>query len=182
VDRLTDLVADLLSISALESNAEVKLEAVNPLLLSEHIVSELAPFVGEKNQVVMIVGAEEISGFHADVRKLEQVLRNLVTNAVKYIPSGGSIQIRWQRGEKGSVILRVIDNGPGIPEEHHDRLFERFYRIDKGRSRDVGGTGLGLAIVKHIMQSHGGAVQVKSQAGKGAEFICVFPNPGSDGK
>ncbi|MBK9323666.1 MAG: PAS domain-containing protein [Bdellovibrionaceae bacterium] len=176
VERLTELVTDLLSISTLESNPELKIDPVNPLLISEHIVSELAPIVREKNQVVIVVGAQEMPSFYADQRKVEQVLRNLVSNAVKYIASGKTVQIRWSLDERGAVILRVIDDGPGIPEEHHDRLFERFYRIDKGRSRDVGGTGLGLAIVKHIMHGHGGTVQIKSQVGKGSEFICTFPN------
>lgn len=175
VERLADLVNDLLSISTLESNAELKIEAVNPLVVSEHIVSELAPIVRDKNQVIMVVGAQDIPSFNADIRKVEQVLRNLVSNAVKYIPAGKTVQIRWEAGTQGAVVLRVIDNGPGIPDEHHDRLFERFYRIDKGRSRDAGGTGLGLAIVKHIMQSHGGTVQVKSVMGQGSEFICTFP-------
>lgn len=175
VERLAELVNDLLSISTLESNAEIKVEPVNPLQVSEHIVAEFAPIVRDKNQVVMVVGAQDITSFNADVRKVEQVLRNLVSNAVKYIPAEKTVQIRWEKGTQGAVVLRVIDNGPGIPSEHHDRLFERFYRIDKGRSRDAGGTGLGLAIVKHIMQSHGGSVQVKSEMGKGSEFICTFP-------
>jgi two-component system phosphate regulon sensor histidine kinase PhoR len=179
VDRLTELVNDLLSISALESNPELKLQPVQPLQVSEHIITELAPIVREKNQVVVVVGAQEVPSFQADLRKVEQVLRNLVSNAVKYIPNGKTIQIRWSQNANGSVVLRVIDDGPGIPAEHHDRLFERFYRVDKGRSRDAGGTGLGLAIVKHIMQSHGGSVQLKSQLGHGAEFICTFPNIGT---
>lgn len=174
VDRLTELVNDLLTISTLESHAELKLEPVNPLLVSEQVVAELAPIVSEKNQVVIVIGAQEAPIFLADIRKVEQVLRNLVSNAVKYIASGKTIQIRWEKTPT-QVLLRVIDNGPGIPPEHHDRLFERFYRIDKGRSRDAGGTGLGLAIVKHIMQSHGGTVQVRSEVGQGAEFICTFP-------
>ncbi|MBS1971088.1 MAG: PAS domain-containing protein [Bdellovibrionales bacterium] len=175
VERLADLVNDLLSISTLESNPEIKFEPVNPLQVSEHIVSEFAPMMRDKNQVVMVVGAQDVTSFNADVRKVEQVLRNLVSNAVKYIGAGKTVQIRWEKASDGAVILRVLDNGPGIPAEHHDRLFERFYRIDKGRSRDAGGTGLGLAIVKHIMQSHGGSVQVKSEMGKGSEFICTFP-------
>lgn len=175
VERLADLVNDLLSISTLESNGEIKVEAVSPLQVSEHIVAEFAQIMRDKNQVVMVVGAQEITSFNADVRKVEQVLRNLISNAVKYMPVEKTVQIRWEKGANESVILRVLDNGPGIPAEHHDRLFERFYRIDKGRSRDAGGTGLGLAIVKHIMQSHGGSVQVKSEMGKGSEFICTFP-------
>jgi two-component system phosphate regulon sensor histidine kinase PhoR len=83
--------------------------------------------------------------------------------------------VKWAAGEAGAVVLKVSDTGPGISPEHHDRLFERFYRVDKGRSRDLGGTGLGLAIVKHIMQRHGGNVEVRSEMGAGSTFICRFP-------
>jgi two-component system phosphate regulon sensor histidine kinase PhoR len=176
VDRLIDLVNDLLSISALDANSELRLELVSPLQISEQVVNELKVIAGEKNQVIRVVG--EVPPFMADARKVEQVLRNLVSNAVKYIPAGGTIQIRWESNPAGDVVLRVIDNGPGIPVEHHLRLFERFYRIDKGRTRDAGGTGLGLAIVKHIMQNHGGQVQLKSEVEQGAEFICTFPRRG----
>ncbi|MNK06197.1 Alkaline phosphatase synthesis sensor protein PhoR [compost metagenome] len=173
VDRLIELVNDLLSISTLESGSELQLELVNPLQISEQVVTELMVMASEKNQSIRVVG--EVPPFMADARKLEQVLRNLVSNAVKYIPNGKTVQIRWESDDKNNVVLRVIDDGPGIPEEHHDRLFERFYRIDKGRTRDAGGTGLGLAIVKHIMQSHGGTVTLKSSSEKGSEFICTFP-------
>lgn len=174
IDRLMDLVNDLLSLSTLESHqAELKREMINPLQVSEHILSEMAVLANEKSISVRVIG--EVKPFMADVRKVEQVLLNLLSNAIKFIPQGRSVQVRWEQGEANTVVLRVIDDGPGIPEEHLDRLFERFYRIDKGRTRDAGGTGLGLAIVKHIMQSHGGSVSVKSGQGKGCEFICVFP-------
>lgn len=174
IDRLMDLVNDLLSISAMEStNSELKLELINPLQISEHIVAELAVLAAEKNIAIHMIG--EAPPFTADARKVEQVLRNLVSNAVKYIPNGKTVQIRWESDAKNNIILKVIDDGQGIPTEHLDRLFERFYRIDKGRTRDSGGTGLGLAIVKHIMQSHGGSVSVKSSENHGCEFICVFP-------
>jgi two-component system phosphate regulon sensor histidine kinase PhoR len=173
VDRLIDLVNDLLSLSTLESGSELKLEQVSPLQISEHVVSELMVLASEKNQSIRVIG--EVPPFMADARKVEQVLRNLVSNSVKYIPAGGTVQIRWENDAHDHVLLRVIDDGPGIPDEHHDRLFERFYRIDKGRTRDAGGTGLGLAIVKHIMQSHGGTVTIKNGLDKGAEFICTFP-------
>ena len=114
-----------------------------------------------------------------DANKIEQVLTNLVANAIKYIPRGSAIQIVWEPGEKGFSQLRVRDNGQGIPERHLSRVFERFYRVDEGRARDVGGTGLGLAIVKHIMLRHGGWVKVQSEEGKGTEFTCGFPPKGS---
>ncbi len=173
VDRLIELVNDLLSLSSLDHGSQLKLEPVNALGVSELVVKELAHVASEKNQMIRVTG--EVPIFEADLRKVEQVLMNLVSNSIKYIPHGKTIQIRWERGQKNDVILRVIDDGPGIPQEHHARLFERFYRIDKGRSRDAGGTGLGLAIVKHIMTSHGGSISVKSSPGNGAEFTCVFP-------
>lgn len=173
IDRLIDLVGDLLSLSALDSDSELKLEMIHPLEISEHIVSEMAVLAGEKNISIRVIGSAP--PFMADASKVEQVLRNLVSNAVKFIPNGKSVQIRWEEDGAKAVVLRVIDDGPGIPEEHLDRLFERFYRIDKGRTRDAGGTGLGLAIVKHIMQSHKGTVTVTSSPGKGSEFVCTFP-------
>jgi two-component system phosphate regulon sensor histidine kinase PhoR len=173
VDRLMDLVNDLLSLSTLESQSELKMELIHPLQISEHILAEMAVLAEDKNISIRVIG--EAPPFMADPRKVEQVLRNLVSNAVKFIPQGGSVQIRWEEDGKKAVLLRVIDDGPGIPDEHLHRLFERFYRIDKGRTRDAGGTGLGLAIVKHIMQSHGGTVAVQSAPEKGCEFICTFP-------
>ncbi|MGZ3826146.1 MAG: sensor histidine kinase [Bdellovibrio sp.] len=173
IDRLIELVSDLLSLSTLESDSELKLEMIHPLEISEHIVSEMTMLAAEKNISIRVIG--QARPFMADSHKVEQVLRNLVSNAVKFIPSGRSVQIRWEESESEKIVLRVIDDGPGIPEEHLDRLFERFYRIDKGRTRDAGGTGLGLAIVKHIMHSHHGNVTVNSSPGKGSEFVCIFP-------
>ncbi len=173
VDRLIELVNDLLSLSSLDHGSPLKIETVNALAISDHVVKELARQATEKNQVIRVTG--EVAPFQADAGKVEQVLLNLVSNAIKYIPEGKMIHIRWEKGPQNEVVLKVIDNGPGIPEEYHSRLFERFYRIDKGRSRDAGGTGLGLAIVKHIMQSHGGTVSIRSQTGEGTEFTCIFP-------
>ena len=104
-----------------------------------------------------------------------------VGNAIKYGKSGGRVEVIWKKSETDNdenpqISLIVRDNGPGIAAEHLPRLFERFYRVDKARSREVGGTGLGLAIVKHILQSHGGSVAVRSEVGSGTEFICSFPD------
>jgi len=172
VDRLTELVGDMLTLSALDSGAAVKKESIRPIEITQDLIERMASLAAEKRIAIHITAeANELS---ADPRKVDQVLGNLVGNAIKYIPVGGKIDVRWEEDDQ-HVILRVIDNGPGIADMHLKRLFERFYRIDKGRSRDVGGTGLGLSIVKHIMQTHGGTVHVKSEIGHGSEFICLFP-------
>lgn len=172
VTRLSELVNDMLLLSKLESGSALKSEIVQPDELAQDVVERMASLASEKNISIRVV--TQAQPFSADHTKVEQVLQNLLGNAIKYIQENAQIEVRWEEQSK-ATLLRVIDNGPGIAEIHLGRLFERFYRIDKGRSRDVGGTGLGLSIVKHIMQSHGGAVTVRSELGKGSEFICVFP-------
>jgi two-component system phosphate regulon sensor histidine kinase PhoR len=130
-----------------------------------------AAITAKKQRVSLKVDAPVVM---ADSRRLDQVLTNLLENAHKYTPAGGEIRVTWEN-DRGNVLLKVSDNGPGIPPEYHARLFERFYRVDKARSRDQGGTGLGLAIVKHIMQRHDGMVWVESQPGHGSTFACRFP-------
>src|SRR5207237_214901 len=129
-------------------------------------------------QAVEVVGAAardkgiaielDLGGAQAlgDARATEQVLVNLLDNAVKYTPAGGRVHVSAARAD-GRVRVDVADSGPGIPPEHVPRIFERFYRVDSGRSRDQGGTGLGLAIVKHLVEAMGGAVSVQSAVGKG---------------
>ncbi|GAH42124.1 unnamed protein product, partial [marine sediment metagenome] len=114
----------------------------------------------------------------ADRRALEQVLTNLVDNAVKYCPEGCSVTLRAERSEGPvpGVRLRVEDDGPGIAEKHLPRLFERFYRVDAGRSREMGGTGLGLSIVKHLVEAMGGTIEVISAVGKGTTFDVKIPD------
>lgn len=172
VDRLIDLVNDLLNLSKMESGSELKRQNLSTVQVSQTVIGELALLAQEKS--IVIKSTALAASLIADGQKVEQVLRNLISNAIKYIPEGKEIQVLWEQ-EGRDVILKVSDNGPGIPEEHHARLFERFYRIDRGRSRETGGTGLGLAIVKHIMQSHGGTIEIKSQPGSGSLFICRFP-------
>jgi len=109
-----------------------------------------------------------------DPDMLAQVLINLVDNAIKYTPSGGRITIRAGTTE-GNVKVEVEDTGIGIPPENLPRIFERFYRVDKARSRELGGIGMGLAIVKHIIRAHGGKAKVESEVGKGSTFIFTLP-------
>jgi two-component system phosphate regulon sensor histidine kinase PhoR len=178
-NRLLSLINDLLDLSAIESGAD----HLQPTLIdlkefSGTVLDALKQSARMKEtEITLEVKTPQLI---ADPKRTEQVMVNLVENAIKYCPVGSRIHICWE--EKSSdggteILLRVSDNGPGIPEKHLDRLFERFYRIDKGRSRDMGGTGLGLSIVKHILQRHHGSIEVESDLGKGTTFICRFPNP-----
>ena len=110
----------------------------------------------------------------ASREELRSALSNLVTNAIRYTPAGGDILVTWGL-EGGEATLRVRDNGEGISPEHIPRLTERFYRVDRSRSRSSGGTGLGLAIVKHVLQRHQARLDIESAPGRGSTFSCVFP-------
>lgn len=169
VDRLMLLMNDLLDLSSLESGAKLKRSQVNTQDLTEAVLST----VNARNHVIRLTYNVQV--LKADARRIEQVLRNLLQNAVRYVPAGKNIDVIWERSPEGGVHLIVKDNGPGIPKKHQSRLFERFYRIDEARAREVGGTGIGLSLVKHIMYRHGGSVWVQSEPGQGAEFICEFP-------
>jgi two-component system phosphate regulon sensor histidine kinase PhoR len=111
----------------------------------------------------------------ADANRLDQVFANLVDNAIKYGRTNGTVTVGGKKLDDDRREIFVRDDGPGIPPEALDRVFERFYRVDKARSRDQGGTGLGLSIVKHIVQAHGGEVRVESEPGKGATFFFTLP-------
>jgi two-component system phosphate regulon sensor histidine kinase PhoR len=189
VNRLTDLVNDLLTISSLEQGVAPELENISVDHMTSDVIERLASLAKDKN-VRLNFSTGDVQTIRADVSKLEQVLENLIANGIKYGKNQGKVDVRWsfiqsslQNSEASqplkSIQLSVQDDGLGIAEEHLPRLFERFYRVDKARSREVGGTGLGLSIVKHIVQSHGGSVYVKSELGKGTEFICTFPVRGS---
>lgn len=172
VDRLMALIEDLLDLSSLESGTELNRTWIGCQEITTRILSQLDSRITQRKlSMTVSFGAKQVL---ADPRRLEQVLVNLIDNAVKYTPPGGEIHVLWEQ-EPGKVILRVKDTGPGVPAESQQRLFERFYRVDKARSREMGGTGLGLAIVKHIMQRHGGSIRVKSELGRGSEFISEFP-------
>jgi two-component system phosphate regulon sensor histidine kinase PhoR len=118
---------------------------------------------------------------YADSDRMRQVISNLLDNAIKYGRPGGKTTVEGRVLQNGRIEISVVDDGPGIPRESQDRIFERFYRVDKARSREQGGTGLGLAIVKHVVQAHGGDVRVESEPGSGSAFIVTLPSatPGS---
>jgi two-component system phosphate regulon sensor histidine kinase PhoR len=117
-----------------------------------------------------------------DPERLRRVLENLVDNAVKYTPGGGSVAITTSAGPDGSARIEVADNGPGIAPEHQARIFERFYRVDKARSRELGGTGLGLSIVRHLAEGMGASVAVESEPGRGSRFTVTLPGTALPGK
>ncbi|NOX17920.1 MAG: GHKL domain-containing protein [Chlorobi bacterium] len=130
--------------------------------------------IEEKNIRIDIKCSENLE---ADINAilLERALVNLIDNAVKYSDKNGRVLISVTK-ETNCIVFTIKDWGSGIPSEHHARLFERFYRVDKGRSRELGGTGLGLSIVKHIAFAHNGKVTVKSEPGKGSEFAVIIPS------
>jgi two-component system phosphate regulon sensor histidine kinase PhoR len=172
--RLDLLIQDLLTISALESGRiTLSLQPVELLPLVEKVFSDLKPPADNKN--IKLVNSLPHLTATADASRLEQVLANLVDNAIKYGRAQGTVTVGGRKTEDGKVEIFVQDDGPGIPAEALDRVFERFYRVDKARSREQGGTGLGLSIVKHIVQNHGGKVWVKSEVGKGATFCFTLP-------
>ena len=127
-----------------------------------------------RKNIPIQVRCEETLRAKVNVPLLEQALVNLVDNAVKYSEPGKPVTVEASL-RNGSLVIQVRDEGPGIEREHLPRIFERFYRVDKGRSREMGGTGLGLSIVKHIAQAHGGSVAVQSEPGKGSLFTLTLP-------
>jgi signal transduction histidine kinase len=131
--------------------------------------------VAEARQVTLSLDvAADLPPVKADESRLAQVFNNLMDNALKHNQSGGTVTLS-ARHEGSSVVLGVADTGPGIPPEHLPHIFERFYRVDKGRGRDAGGTGLGLSIVKHIVARHGGTVEAKSRVGQGTTVVVRLP-------
>jgi two-component system, OmpR family, phosphate regulon sensor histidine kinase PhoR len=173
--RLQRLVDDLLSLAQLESSqATLELSAVQVDELFNNLVRDWKEKLAAKNLKVIVDLTPEALTLHADGTRLEEVLYNLLDNAVKFSPENGQIYLRATR--LGSdMVLSVSDNGLGISKEHLPRIFERFYRADKARSRELGGTGLGLAIVKHIAQLHGGRVEAESELGCGTTIRVVLP-------
>ncbi len=172
--RLDFLIQDLLTISALESGQmKLDLAPVNFRSLVEKVLGDLNS-KAEAKAVALVNELPELT-VNGDFNRLDQVLANLVDNAIKYGHPNGSVVVGGKKMEDGRLEIFVRDDGPGIPAESLDRVFERFYRVDKARSSDQGGTGLGLAIVKHIVQAHGGEVRAASAPGQGATFYFTLP-------
>jgi len=179
-ERLTLLIEDLLTISELESGRmKLELQPVSLKPTVEKVLGDFRARAGVKQ--MQLVGDIPEVVLHADADRLEQVLCNFVDNAIKYGRIHGTVSVTAHVTKNAQVEVSIRDDGPGIPPESLERVFERFYRVDKARSREQGGTGLGLSIVKHIVQSHGGRVWVKSQLGQGSTFFFTLPQVTADG-
>lgn len=173
-DRLINIVEDLLILSELEANGYLlEKERVQLAEILEHVLKIFKPRIYKKGIEIKTEVDKKVPVIYADSLKLEQVFINLLDNAIKYTDHG-EINISIKGVDK-KVEIRFQDTGVGIPGEHLARIFERFYTVDKSRSRQLGGTGLGLSIVKHIIQLHGGSIDVQSKPGSGSTFIILLP-------
>ncbi len=179
--RMQDLVNDLLILSQLEGSTLPSVsEPVSLQGLMSSIESEARGlsagqlFENEAPQTLHFETPDGVQLSGAN-KELHSAVSNLVNNAVRYTPSGGTITCSWNLLPDQRIQCSVTDTGPGIASEHLPRLTERFYRVDRSRSRESGGTGLGLAIVKHVMQRHGGELKIESELGKGSKFTLIFP-------
>ena len=167
------LIDDILELTAIEGgNVPLRVEPVELRPIVNDVVSSLA---GKASAQGITLANCVASGVvvRADIRRLEQMLTNLVDNGIKFNRERGNVTVSYDSDTRDKII--VEDNGEGIPGQHLERLFERFYRVDRARSRDMGGTGLGLAIVKHLALLHAGEVSVASELGKGTRFTIHLP-------
>jgi two-component system phosphate regulon sensor histidine kinase PhoR len=172
-DRMAALVSDLLDLSRLESGERAPhFEEVAQEEVVDDVVGGLAALAAARQIEVGVNVRAPV--FETDRDRLRGVLENLVENALKYTSTGGHVTVSAQARD-GIAVFEVADDGPGIAAEHLPRIFERFYRVDKARSREMGGTGLGLSIVKHLCESLGGTVSVASEPGRGSRFIVRLP-------
>jgi two-component system phosphate regulon sensor histidine kinase PhoR len=171
--RMHSLIDDILELSAIEAgNVRVEPLEIELYPLVNDVITSLAARASAQGVVVNNLVEPGMMVF-ADPKRLEQMLTNLLDNALKFSRAGGLVEISSSRGDITQIMVR--DTGEGIPAQHLERLFERFYRVDRARSRDLGGTGLGLAIVKHLALAHGGEVRVKSKLGEGSTFCIELP-------
>lgn len=172
--RMQELIDDILELGAIEAgNVQVNAEQVELAPIVTDVILSLAT-KGSAKGIIVRNSVPPEAVVYADARRLEQMLTNLVENAIKFNRQNGRVTIKYESGTRDRVI--VEDSGEGIPAQHLERLFERFYRVDRARSRDLGGIGLGLAIVKHLARAHDGEVRVTSELGKGSTFTIELPS------
>ena len=158
----------------IESRPQIQKENVFTEEITNAVISNVRQSYLNKN--ICVITKFDVETIQGNPLLVEQVLTNLIDNAYKYSKEPGRILVSWETNHKNGCILKVEDDGIGIPSKDIPRLFERFYRVDTSRSRKLGGTGLGLAIVKHIVQKHGGKISVSSDEGLGTTFRAEFPS------
>ena len=173
-ERMANLVSDLLTLAQLEGSPRPTADKwVRVASLFAQVETEARALSAGRHTIAFAdAGEAQIAGTETE---LQSAIANLVNNAVRYTPDGGYVDVGWRIADNGSGEIAVADTGRGIAREHLSRLTERFYRVDTSRSRESGGTGLGLAIVKHVIQRHGGELDIESEVGKGSVFRLVFP-------
>jgi len=173
-ERMHHLINDILELSSIESGKiTIEPKKSNLSNLTDEVFTNLSAKAAEK-QISLVNEISKETSVFADAARLEQMLTNLIDNAVKFNREGGSVKVSHAQSG-GNDVISVADTGEGISNEHLQRIFERFYRTDRARSRDIGGTGLGLAIVKHLARLHGGEISVTSTLGKGSVFSIELP-------
>jgi two-component system, OmpR family, phosphate regulon sensor histidine kinase PhoR len=172
-ERMKTLVQDLLTLAKLEGNPEPPINQLVPMEnILQRVIVEAEGLSQGKHQIDLQI--KSIKNLLGDDQELYSAFSNLVSNAIRYTPEGGKITVQWF-DDANEAIFCVTDTGPGIAEQHIPRLTERFYRIDRSRSRDTGGTGLGMAIVNHVMSRHHGQLKIESSLGVGSRFYLIFP-------
>ena len=176
-DRMTVLIADILAVSKLEAH-DVKPELMD-IDMSELIADRVVAYEPRAKAAKVTLCNYAMNHVHvyADYGQMEEIVSNLISNAIRYNKRLGKVWIN-AHNENGYMILRVRDTGIGVAPEEQEKIFNRFYRVDKGRSRETGGTGLGLSIVKHIVNYYGGSIELRSKLGNGSEFIVRIPEHG----
>jgi two-component system phosphate regulon sensor histidine kinase PhoR len=171
--RMRRLIEDLLTLSALETDAPPQEERIDMAAILADVREEAEVLSAGRHEILLVdTGPPALLG---SPRELRSAFGNLASNAVRYTPAGGRIELCWGLESDGDVAFSVADNGIGIESQHIARLTERFYRVDRGRSRETGGTGLGLAIVKHVLERHGGGLHIESKPGAGSRFTARLP-------
>ncbi|HEV2369759.1 MAG TPA: ATP-binding protein, partial [Acidimicrobiales bacterium] len=173
-ERAADLISDLLDLSRVEGAVKHRAEQVEVAHVVAEAVGRVRAAADDRGIRIVERGDGSALAVVGDSGQLVSALANLLDNAVKYSDPGSSVDVEMLTGH-GTVELRVVDRGIGIPARDHERIFERFYRVDRARSRETGGTGLGLAIVRHVAMNHGGRVTVESREGEGSTFTLTIP-------
>lgn len=175
-DRMTNIVSDLLTLSRLD-NDKTRWKISNYSITDSltHVTEVIRVDANAHKHKLSLTVMPDMPNIEADKERIEQVLINVLSNSVKYTPDGGNINVDASVHDKGTIEIRVKDNGIGIPKEDARRIFERFYRVEKSRTSETGGTGLGLAIAKEIVTAHGGSIDIESELGVGTEIIIKLP-------